>query len=130
MNNELESLLVDGSELDKKLVAEVLSPYLRIDERTCSIRPEAAWNDLKAYLKIVLYLLARKAMVALGLDLKEESAAAVEIMKETGLKKGTVNPALRMLYDDRVVEQTEGRRYYIPNHAIGKIKGMVIEKTI
>lgn len=39
MNNELESLLVSGKEIDKKLVAEILSRYLRIDKETCGIRP-------------------------------------------------------------------------------------------
>ncbi len=125
MNNELESLLVSGKELDQKLVVEILSPYVRIDKDECSIRPLGSWNDLKAYLKILLYLLARKAMVALELDLKEESASATEIMQDTGLKKGTVNPALRALFDSRVVEQTKERRYFVPNHAIEKVKAMV-----
>jgi hypothetical protein len=129
MNDELESLLVSGKEIDKKLVTEILSPYLRIDKETSNIRPLSTWGDVKAYVKILLYLVARKAMVALGLNLPEESASATEIMQNTGLKKGTVNPALRGLFDDRVVEQTKERRYYIPNHALERVKAMITGNT-
>jgi len=127
MSEDLESLLVSGKEMDTKLVVQVLSPYLRIDRETCDIRPLRAWTGLKAYVKILLYLLARKAMVALDLDLLEDSASATEIMKNTGLKKGTVNPALRGLFEDRVVEQNEKRRYYIPNRALEEVKAIVVE---
>jgi len=129
MNDELESLLVSGKEIDKKLVIEILSPYLKIDKETCDIRPLSAWGDVKAYVKILLYLVARKAMVALDLNLPEESASATEIMQNTGLKKGTVNPALRGFFEDRVVEQTQERRYYIPNHALERVKAMITENT-
>jgi len=130
MSDELESLLVSGKEIDKKLVAEILEPYLRIDKETCDIRPLSSWSDSKANIKILLYLIARKAMVALGLPLSEEKASATEIMQKTGLKKGTVNPALRNLFEDRVIEQSKDRKYYIPNHALEKVKVMISEKRV
>lgn len=125
MNDELESLLVSGKEVDKKLVAEMLSPYLRIDKETCDVRPLSSWDDLKAHEKILLYLLARKAMIALGLNLPEENASPTEIMLSTGLKQGTINPTLRRLLGDGVVGQTKERKYYIPNFAIEKVKAMI-----
>lgn len=127
MSDELESLLVNGKEVDKKLVAEILSPYLRIDKETCDIRPLSSWDDLKASRKILIYLVARKAMVALGLSLPEENASATEIMLSTGLKQGTVNPTLRRLLEGGVVAQTKERKYYIPNYAIEKVKVIVSE---
>jgi len=129
MNDELESLLVSGKEIDKKLVAEMLEPYIRIDRETCDIRPLSSWSDLKANIKVLLYLIARKAMVALGLPLPEERASATEIMQKTGMRKGTVNPALRDLFKDRVLEQSEDRKYYVPNHAIEKVKTMINEAS-
>ena len=127
MKDELENLLVDGKELDRKLVAEILSPYLRIDRETLDIRPRDTWDSLKSHIKILLYLLARKAMIALDLNLPEESASATEIMYKTGLKKGTVNPALRELFEVGAVEQTEKRRYLIPNYAIEKVKTIILK---
>lgn len=128
MSDELESLLVSGKEIDKKLVAEILEPYLRIDKETCDIRPLSPWSDLKANIKILLYLIARKAMVALGLPLSEERASATEIMQKTGMKKGTVNPALRNLFEARVIEQSEDKKYHIPNHALEKVKALISKR--
>ena len=128
MSDELESLLVNGKEMDKKLVAEILEPYLRIDKETCDIRPLSSWSDLRANVKILLYLIARKAMAALDLPLSEEKVSATEIIQKTGLKKGTVNPALRNLFEDRVIEQSKDRKYYIPNHVLEKVKAMIGEK--
>ena len=125
MSSELEDLVVSGKELDKKLVSEVLSPYLRLDKDTCSIRPLGAWNELNANQKILLHLVARKAMVALGFDLAAEGAMASEVIGETGLKKGTVHPALRILLKDRMIDQSKDRRYSVPNYAAEQIKTML-----
>ena len=124
MNNELDDLFVDGKEIDKKLVGEILSPYIKIDKNTCEIRPLTPWNDAKAYIKILIYLLARKAMVAWELNI-EEAASNTEIISNTGLKKGTVHPAVRQLYDVNTLEQTKGKKYYVPNHAVEKVKSMI-----
>lgn len=131
MNEELESLLVSGREIDKKLVHEILSPFLRIDKETCDIRPLSSWNDLRAKTRILLYLIARKAMVALGLPLAEERASATEIMQKTGMRKGTVNPALRsLLEDDRLLEQSEDRKYNVPNYAIERVRAIIGEEQV
>ena len=124
MSNELDDLFVDGKEIDKKLVGEILSPYIKIDKNTCEIRPLTPWNDAKAYIKILIYLLARKAMVAWELNI-EEAASNTEIISNTGLKKGTVHPAVRQLYDVKTLEQTKEKKYYVPNHAVEKVKSMI-----
>ncbi len=125
---ELEELVVHGKEIDQKLVAEILSPYLRLDKDACNIRPLGGWRDLKADLKILLYLLARKAMVALEFGLEAEGAKAIEVVRDTGVKQGTVHPALRLMLGDRTLEQTNDRRYFIPNHAIETVKSMLSEQ--
>jgi len=129
MSDDLESLLVSGKEIDRKLVAETLSPYLRIDKETFCIRPLAIWGGLKVSVKIVLYLLARKAMIALGLALPEESASANEVVVDTGLKEGTARPALRRLLADGILAQTKEQRYYIPNHALEQVKALIAGNT-
>ena len=128
MSDELENLLVSGKEMDRKLVAEILSPYLKIDKETCDIRPLSSWNDAKAYIKILLFLTARKAMIAVGLNITEEAASNAEIISSTGLKNGTVHPSLRELKNKKILEQTKEGKYYIPNHAIEKVKAMITEK--
>lgn len=128
MNEELETLVVSGKEMDKKLVVEILSPYVRLDRDSCSIRPLEAWNLLRAEQKILLYLLARKAMVALDFGLPAEGGTPSEVAQDTGLKTGTANPALRGLLKDKILAQSKDRRYYIPNHAIERVKTMFSEQ--
>jgi hypothetical protein len=128
---ELTDLIVNGEELDKKLVAEILAPYVRLDKDKHTIRPTEGWTQLSEEQKILVYLLARKAMVALSFDLAAEGATASEVVQDTGVKKGTAHPALRkLLVDDRLLEQSEHKRYSVPNYAIPRIKSMLSEKKL
>jgi len=128
VNNELESLVVSGKEMDRKLVAEILEPYMRLDRDGCNIRPLEGWNNLKVRAKILLYLLSRKAMLALDFGLPIEGATAGDVANDTGLKTGAVNPTLRKLLSDRLIDQAKDGRYFVPNHAIERIKAMLGEK--
>lgn len=125
MNDELESLVVSGKDMDRRLVAEILAPYVRLDKDGCNIRPLEGWSNLKVQAKILLYLLSRKAMLALDFDLPIEGATAGDVANDAGLKKGTVNPALRKLLNDRLIDQAKDGRYFIPNHAIERVKNML-----
>ena len=128
MNDELESLVVSGKDMDRRLVAEILTPYVRLDRDGCNIRPLEGWRKLKAQAKILLYLLSRKAMLALDFGLPIEGATAGDVANSTGMKKGTVNPALRELLSDRLIDQAKDGRYFVPNHAIERVKATLGEK--
>lgn len=125
---ELEDLIVSGAELDKKLAVEILAPYVQLDKDKCTIRPTEGWTELSNDQKILVYLLARKAMVALGFDLATEGATASEVVAETGVKSGTAHPALRKLLGNRFIDQSQDKRYFVPNHAIARIKSVLSEK--
>lgn len=122
---ELEELVVSGAEMDRKLMAEILTPYIRLDKENCGIRPTEEWNGLSPERRILAYLLARKAMVALGFNLPVEGAKASEVVQATGVKSGTAHPILRSLFGNRIVEQSPDRRYFVPNHAIPQVKSML-----
>lgn len=128
--NELEDLVVSGAEMDQSLVKGILEPYLRLDKETCSIRPTEKWNDkLGNEEKIILYLVARKAMRALDFPLEVEEAAASEVVKQTGIPEGSAYPRLRSLLKERLVDQI-GKRggYIVPNHALPRIKSRLSQK--
>jgi len=122
---ELEDLVVSGEEMDKKLVAEILSPFVRLDKDKNTVRPIEGWDKLDEEEKILVYLLSKKAMVALQFGLPAESAGASEVIQNTGVKKGTTHPALRKLLGERLLEQTSDRKYFVPNYAITRIKSML-----
>jgi len=128
MNDDLESLVVSGKDIDRSLVAETLGPYIRLDRDACNIRPLDRGNDLKAHAKILLYLLSRKAMLALDFGLPIEGATPGDVANDTGLRKGTVNPALRVLFSDRLIDQAKDGRYFVHNHAIERVKTKLTKK--
>ena len=121
----LEDLIVSGAELDRELVAQILVPFVRLDKDDASIRPIGEWLRLDAEGKILIYLLARKAMKALGFELPtdQEAAGPSEISEATGVKMGTVGPKVRDLLNRRVLAQPAGtKQYLVPNHAVEEIR--------
>lgn len=126
---ELEDLIVSGGELDRKLVAEILAPYTQLDKDECNIRPTNKWGQLSNDQKILIYLLARKAMVALDdFALNIEGALASEVVSATGVKSGSAHPTLRKLLGNRLIDQARDKRYFVPNYAIPQIKPLLFEK--
>ena len=127
--SELEDLVVSGAEMDQSLVKGILAPYLRLDKETCSIRPTEKWGELGNEEKIIVYLVARKAMRALDFPLEVEEAAASEVVKQTGIPEGSAYPRLRSLLKERLVDQI-GKRggYLVPNHALPRIKSRLSQK--
>lgn len=121
----LEQLLVSGKELNKDLVAEILAPHLRIDADTCEVLPTATWPSQSAETKALLYLIARKAMVALELPLRTEGATPQEIELATGVVGGTLRPVLKRLLDKHSLTRSRDGRYSVPNHALESIKSTV-----
>jgi hypothetical protein len=120
----LEELVVDSRELDRELVATFLLPYLRIDRATAGIIPMAGWAEVPNEARVLLFLVARKAMRALGFrDL--DGASPLEIERATGIPGGSVRPALKRLLKARLVERDIAAGYIVPNHAILRARGYV-----
>lgn len=122
MSNQLDELFVSGKEVDQEVVANILSPFLKVDRDSCAIVPNEQWLELNNELKIVLFLVARKAMKFRGLAIDNEGALPSEIEKETGVKGGSVRPKLKELFEQRIINRTDDARYFVPNYSLVKIK--------
>ena len=120
----LEELVVSGKELNRELVASVLKPFLRIDGATCTIIPDARWQTLSNEAKVLQFLLARKAMVALDLPLEHEGATPAEIEQETDVKGGSIRPALKKFFDQKTLTKSNDGRYFVPNYSIERLKSL------
>ena len=123
--NVLDELLVDSEELDRELVGTVLLPYLRIERRTCEVIPLPAWDEAPTEVRVLLYLLARRAMRALQLPLGSEAASPVEIERATGIPGGSVRPALKRLLKARAVAKQGATAYIVPNYALERVREYV-----
>lgn len=123
--SQLDSLFVSGKEVDESLLAKILSPFLKIDQDSCSIVPDARWLKVSNELKIILFLVARKAMKVRGLPIHNEGATPSEIGDEIGLKGGSVRPILKSLLERKIFNRAGDRRYFVPNYSLAKISSMV-----
>lgn len=121
----LEELVVDVREVDRDLVATFLKPYLRIDGRSCAIVPMPAWAEVPNEARVLLYLVARKAMSALALPVGVEAASPLDVERATGIPGGSVRPALKKLLKARLVEREVGVGYVVPNYAMLRARAYV-----
>jgi hypothetical protein len=119
--DDLEALVIGEKKLDRKLVADILSPYVRLDRNTRNISPLEAWLGLGNELKILVYLVARKAMVLLRFGLEAERASANEIADDTNLKLVAVNRLLRNMYAEGLLERSKGQRYFVPDDVLDRV---------
>ena len=118
----LEDLVVDGRELDRELVGALLRPYLRIDRTSGEVIPLPAWDAVPTEARVLLYLLARRAMRALDLPIGRDAASPVEIERATGIPGGSVRPALKRLLKARAVAKLDGMGYIVPNYAMSRVR--------
>jgi hypothetical protein len=125
---ELKDLLVDRAQLDQKLLAEVLVPFVGIDPRTAEIVPMEGWMKLSPDAKILVFLLARKAMAAMPeVEIAAEGAAPKEIERDAGVKGGTLRPKLVRLKKEGILAQDPEGRYFVPTHAVGRARNLIQE---
>ncbi len=107
----LDTLFVSGDEVNRELLARILRPYLRLDEKG-GVYPLNLFsaNNLTNRQQIVLLLLARKAY-ALKTN-SDEWIGPTELSKLCNIPGGSLRPTLRMLVEERIAEE-EGGRYRI-----------------
>src|SRR2546428_12811626 len=124
MADLLEDLVVDETEIDRALLREVLSPYVRLAKLTGHPIPTAAFSQLSAGGKIIVYALARKAGCALGLMSGPEKATPREISEATGVKNGTTKHTVIVLAKKGVLV-SDGGSYSVPNHALPHLRDAI-----
>jgi DNA-binding transcriptional ArsR family regulator len=130
MDDALEELVIGEKKLDRKLVADILSPYVRLDRDTRNISPIEAWLGLGTDLKILVYLVARKAMMLLRFGLEAERATASEIASDTNLKLDAVNRLLRKMYAEGLLDRSKGRRYFVPDDVLDRVMERLRQQNI
>lgn len=128
MDEELEALVISEKKLDRKGLADILSPYVRLAKDTNNISPLEAWLGLGTDLKILIYLLARKAMMILHFHLEVERASVDEIADDTNIELEAVNRLIRKLYAEGIVDRSKGRRYFVPDEAIDRVREKLKKK--
>lgn len=133
----LDKIFSSVEELDnekREILAEILSPLVRIDPEKGIIQTKNPWKSLNAKQKILSYLLAKLALSTKNQNFKNISSP-VEIENKTELPGGTVRPNLRSLVHDRITYQDEDGNYSVKatTISINKAKTLfeeIIQKNI
>jgi hypothetical protein len=120
----LSGLVVKKQELDRKLLAEVLAPYIRLDQESGTIIQTPEFIALTNADKILVFLLARKAAKTLNLLTEPEELSPKVISTLTGINYDSVKPTLSALYKKRIL-QKNGDAYLVPEHAILMVRSQL-----
>lgn len=122
-SSPLEDVLIEEEELNEELLAETVSKYTKVSSESGSLVPEPPFQELASKGKILVALLAQK--VRFELDMVEgEWLTPTEISEMTGIKTGTIYPAIRKLADNGLVQDEDGD-YRIPTVKIEAVKSFL-----
>jgi hypothetical protein len=121
-DDPLSKLVVDRHALDRELLAELLHPYVELHEDEPHIEFTLDGEKLKLRARMLIYLLARKALVATNL-IEDEQVLPNKIEEDTGWSGGSIRPTLRSLLEQKLIrrDRSEGGGYYVANNTLTRI---------
>lgn len=128
-SDPLDALFDQSSVQDqRKILAETILPYARIDSETLEIGFTDDGEQLVAREKLLVFFLARKALFLRNM-ISKEAASPSEIEKATGMAGGTIRPQLSRLVDDRLIRKEAGDGgYYVPNNRLKDANSVLIKR--
>jgi len=115
-SNPLDELFTDAkSQIDPTSLAAILKPFLRINKENKRIIFTPLGMDITANNKIILFVLARKAMFLQGIS-ESDSVRPKEIKEELGkgIPAGTIDAGLKYLSEKGPLKGQD-RKYFIPD---------------
>jgi DNA-binding transcriptional ArsR family regulator len=121
--SELDDVFVDEEEMNEKLIAEVLCERVNIGQNEGQIYFENEFENLNAARKLGTVLVARKAVEHRDV-VEDQKVGPSELAEITGMKKGTVDPALKKLREKNLAKSDNGS-YYVPNPNLSKMKDFI-----
>lgn len=113
----LESLLLDAAEVDRTTLAQALGGILGVDTETGRVVLKPGFNELDTRRKVLAFLLGMKAASLLG-KTENEAVTNKDVIQQTGMPSGTVNPKLKELRDRRLVSQSTTGLHYVAPHQV------------
>ena len=118
--NILEQLFVDEDEVTEKLIAELLSPNLGLSKTADKVVPKARFSGLSQTERLLLYLLARHAMVRLKVPGASLEAVTARIAEESLLPQKSCGETLSRLKASGLVGKNKAG-YFVPTHSLLRV---------
>ena len=119
-NEILKKLLTDDNDVNAEELFDLLSPFIKISktDRNIIFLDSTSKHSLKN--KLLLVLLAKKVLFLLG-EIETDRIKPKDIIKETGIPKGSVLPTLKILKENNLVT-SDNVGYYITSYQVSKVK--------
>lgn len=120
-NDPLSSLISsDARATDRKKLAELLAPYLVIDQDSKEFSFHSAIYDIDGNDVRVEILLAGAKARALFFSLADGLTAG-EVIAAGLMPEGSVKTSLKKLFDSHKIKKDKGGRYFLPAHRIQEL---------
>lgn len=121
----LDEIFVDKNiPADKKLLVEILKPFVTIDQEG-NLSFTENYDKLTNQKKALVYLLSKKARVLKGMNIPESSGPA-EVSKCALISSQDAYNALCTTYKKILLKDSQG--YTVPNHNMKKVKEVIFDK--
>jgi len=122
-NEILKKLLTDDNDINAKELFDLLSPFIRINKTSKNIIFLDATLKHSLKNKLLLFLLGKKVLFLLG-EIETDRIKPKDIIKETGISKGSVLPTLKILKEAKgsSLVSSDSVGYYITGYQVSKIK--------
>lgn len=126
VNNPLEDLLIDSdTTVDPSMLLGLLQPYTRINKNTNRILLTPEGMKVSSKIKVLLYLLTRKALRLLGLiDMEKASPKEIRENFDNEIPENTVYISVKRLTDSGLL-RNENSKYFIPDFNLHKVQKLI-----
>jgi len=119
----LKDLVIKSSKEAERILYIVLKDYVRFDEETKDIIFLEKFYELSEKEKVLLTLLAYKALEILGW-IEDSSLSPKKVSEKTGVNYGTTRDFLSKLSRDKIIMKTDRGRYGIDISRLRNIASM------
>lgn len=113
----------ENEELDKKLVAEIIEPYVESIGKNKVVEYKERFNNSPAWIKIAIYLCVRKVMLEHKI-IEIEEVGPREIEQAVYVSEDSAKNISRNKNLKKIVSKKD-RKYFIPNYKVRKLKEML-----
>jgi len=123
--DELDEIFVDKNiPVDKKLVVEILKPFVTIDnEGTIDFTEE--YEKLNENKRALVYFVSKKAMVLREVPEIVESIGPTELSRKAHISESSAKHAI--FRDYKKILKKEKNGYIIPNHKLKQVKEIIFQ---
>ncbi len=125
----LKDHVADSTKIKEEEIEAIVADFLKYDppHKVVVLMPRA--QELSVEKKVLLHLVALRGwkFVSSKEDAPPSSATPKEIEQVTGVKGGTLRPALRALVQSKMLESKKGC-YEIPVHNFGRVREVMAGK--